>query len=292
MAPFVLSWSLWSRAHLPDTRDPTTLFYANYIGDFILHFSWHRAPALMLANLRSVLDYAGMSAIFLSVLTPPMVFGVLAILGVTLHARRSGLTPFHLFAVAYGTMLVVWPYKPLLRYLLPLAPLMLCGLVYLLFRLAGRMSPKHRRAAGVALLAVLGCGSAVLAFSTYKAGLDRFRSEFAAERTAYAWIRDHVPQSARFVATHDGVLYLYRGRQATTYEPLKEFYLEPDEIPAWRERLPGFARERGADYAFCDSRLCAGSLAEGETPLARAVLDRYYHQVYRSGAATVYRLAD
>ncbi|MFB3776911.1 MAG: hypothetical protein ACE141_04845 [Bryobacteraceae bacterium] len=292
MAPFVVGWGLWARAHQPTAGDATTLFYTNYLGDFLLHFSWSRAPGLALNNLRSVLEYAGMSAAFVAAIAAPALLGGLSIVGAAWLARRRGVTPYHVFAAAYLAMLVIWPYKPLLRYLLPVLPLISAGLGSLVLRLVRSTAPRHARPMGLAALSALCCASAALGFSTYHADLQRFESGLAAERAAYAWIRDHLPSSARFVAAHDGVLYLYTGRQATMYEPLKEFYLEPRQIGTWRQNLPQFARSRGAGYAFCDARLCAGALSEQETPLARAVLREHYREIFRIGEVTVYELAE
>ncbi|MCC7174077.1 MAG: hypothetical protein IT159_02690 [Bryobacterales bacterium] len=290
-APFVAAWSYWARAHMPATRDPTTVFYTNYLGDLLLHFSWRRAPVQAVENVGSLFEYAGMSSVFLAALALPAVWGLLFLVGVALLARRTGLTQFHVFALGYLVMLVVWPYKPLLRYLLPMLPLVLAGFAYLLSQLTGFLLPAGSRLAALSALAVIACGSAVLGFSAYRADLRRYESESPGERAAYAWMRANLPPDAKLVAANPGVLYLYTGRQAAAYEPLKDFYLTPDEIAGWRRRLPGWAEERGIGYAFCDARLCAGALAERETPLARAVLEESGPALFRAGPVAVYRLA-
>jgi hypothetical protein len=291
-APFVAGWNLWARAHTPATEDPTTVFYTSYAGDFLLHFSWHNLPGWIVSNVRSLSEYTGMSAASSTALAVPAIWGLLAVAGAILLARRVGVTHYHWFGAAYLMMLLVWPYKPLLRYLLPVLPLAVAGLGWLICRAAGMILPARSRPTTLAALAVLYCSSAVLGFSIYRADTLRYESDLTCEQAAYRWIRGNLPESAKFVAAHDGLLYLYTGRQATTYEPLKMFYLKPGEIEAWRGRLPDFARARGATYAFCDARLCAGALSEDETPAARSTLEHRYREIFRSGKAAVFELGE
>jgi hypothetical protein len=292
MFPLVLAWSLYARAHITPPGDPTTVFYTDYFRDYLLNFSWRTAPVMLVKNLGWFLEYSGLLTVFIPLSPWPWLFGVLAVAGAASLVRRTGFTQYHLFAAAYCAMLVGWAGKPLLRYLLPVTPMLLAGLVHPSASVIGLLAPTARRWAGPVTFSLLLCWTAVIGFRPQFDALSRMNRGMQSEAEAYSWIRNNLPAEASFLARKDGVLYLETGRRATTYQPLKrdEYTGDQEALRRWREALPSFAQVHGAEYAFCDSKMCPGALTDEEAPLARAVLDRHYRAVYRSGVVTVYKL--
>jgi hypothetical protein len=191
-------------------------------------------------------------------------------------------------------MLLFWVGKPLLRYLIPVLPLMLGGFVDIILDLAGAVRSTFRRTAALAALAVVCLAGGVFGFQVYVADLKEYTRGTSDERQAYTWIQGNLPTSAKFVANKEGVLYLYTGRQATSYQFLKRniYTGSAGEWDQWREALPSFARERGLEYAFCDARSCPGAPTAAEMPKARAILSKSYNEIFRTGAVTVYKLKE
>jgi hypothetical protein len=287
MLPLVLAWSIWARAHILPSDDPSVVFYTDYFRDFLMNFSWRSIPVMAGGNLAWLLEYSGLLTAFLPLGPWPWLCGLAAIGGALWLARRTGVTQYHLFAIAYCVMLVLWPGKPLLRYLLPLAPLLVAGFFYGVSRLLRFMAP-----AMTVTLIVLACGTALVGLPPLSADLARSVREVVSERQAYDWIRGNLPARARFVAAKDGVLYLETGRLATTYQPLKIVAYAGNQaaVREWTAALPSFARRQGAQYILCDARMCPGALWESDVPQARAVLATHSREVFRSGEVTIYRL--
>ncbi len=292
MLPFALSWSIWARSHQAAGADPTTIFYADYFRDYILNFSWHSSPIIFVKNAGWVLEYSGLMVALLPAAPLLWACGILAIVGAVRLLPRTGLTQYHFFAVAYAAMLVFWTGKPLYRYVVPLAPLLVCGFVHSLTGIVGRVAPPVKREAALVTLGVLAAIGAVVGLPVHFSDLRRYQREYAAEQEAYAWIRQNLPPTASFLTYKEGVLYLETGLRATNYQVLKRdaYTGNTKAVQASIEAIPRFAKERGAEYAFCDSRMCPGAWAESDAPLIRAVLDKHYRQVFREGNVTIYRL--
>lgn len=294
MLPLALAWSLWTRRHMAGPADPTFAFYTDYFRDFLINFSWGNLPTVVMKNAGWLVEYAGTLAAFMPFSPWPWLLGAVAVAGSAALIRRTGATLYHLFAAVYAGMLVVWTGKPLLRYLLPIAPLLVAGFFYGVTAACAaartrtvQFVPRAAMSALVAWTLLAGLGAQAAAW--------RQQAHVAEdEAKAYDWIRAHTPAKAVFVANKEGVIFLATGRQATTYQIPKRDWYADDRVALreWAEALPSFARSRGARYVLCDEAGCPGMLAGADAPFVRQVLARHGQQVYGAGAVTIYELRE
>jgi hypothetical protein len=117
----------------------------------------------------------------------------------------------------------------------------------------------------------------------------------AARREAYGWVAAHLPETARFVAYDDPLLYLYTGRRAASVRVPTRLYYQGD-LEAFVKRhaeVEPIAGARGLEYLLTT----AGDYHRGEVPegarahLLRAVEDRFGGQrLYASRWVAIYAI--
>ena len=122
--PSVLVWNLW--AHVHRSRLADILYYTDYLGFHLHTVSFRDIPRLILVNLRHLVCSAGGLIVFnLYDKTYERflgaILGLIAIAALIGLARHSGLRQYHLFALAYGLVLILWNLPPRIRRLHSLA---------------------------------------------------------------------------------------------------------------------------------------------------------------------------
>lgn len=273
MLPAVIGWTLWTRAHQVNGADEILLYYTNYFSYARYAISFSDVPVVLWKNADGLLYAMGAmvlpeitSALIVKILT--QVLGVAMISGVVRLVRRGVARDYAVFGVISAGMLLVWYFPPNERFVLPIAPLLLAGLVTEMEHLLGllRTGMRHKDwsqkivAAGFgAMLAAILIGAVALQLFTVFSVMPeaaRHQREVAVEnRDAYRWIAENLPPNAGFVAYEDPVLYLQTGHTAMTLTlPPKYWYREDRAgMIAFYARIADFARAHGAGYVYFTS---------------------------------------
>ncbi len=310
MLPAVMSWTLWSRAHMSRARDLVTLYYTNYLGYQVYNVGWRDLPVVMWKNLDGVFCGIAELLIFDIAKSPwgtylSRFLGVVVIAGAVRLARRSGITPYHWFAVAYTAILLVWHFPPNNRFLLPLFPLLLAGAAVELANLARviRNEWPHGRANQVVVAAIaagcLGVLSIAAVWNTRALVEDiplavaQHRTVLASNRLAFAWIAQHVP-AGNFYAYDDPVFYLYTGHHAASLPvaPLPFYREDRESILRPFRTMPDFAREQHLDYFLFTAADFHRDLATPERTEVRRILSREpaLELIYRSPFSSIFAI--
>jgi hypothetical protein len=311
MLPAVAGWMLWSRAHMSRSRDLVTLYYTNYLGYQIYNVHWHDLPLVMWKNLDGLFCGIAELLIFDLAKGPAGTYlarflAVLVIAGTVRLALRSGMSPYHWFALAYTAILLVWHFPPNNRFLLPLFPLLLAGLATELTNFARVIQDEWPRgrvhklivaglcsgAAGVVYVAIVWNIRAL----TYELPLviSQHRAVLASDRQTFAWIAQNAPVG-NFYAYDDPVFYLYTGRHATSLPvaPLPFYREDRESILRPFRAMPAFAREQHLDYLLFTAADFHRDLGEAERTEVRRILSREkaFESIYHSPLSSVFAVS-
>jgi hypothetical protein len=303
MLPAIVGWNIWVRWHLVHTADPIRMYYTDYLGYHLFTVTLRGYPAMVARNFDALLGSIG--GLLLERDEAPgileRVIGVVALVGMLRHLRRIGWNPYHLFALGYMALLVVWHYPPDVRFMLPLLPVVLAGLWTegaMLFALVSGRS----RAAAVALATA--CSLFLLYFGVV--GWRQFAEsnrEFRLLRArdyfpVYDWIERHTGPGENFLASEDSMLYLYTGRQAMSpIVPMRFFYNEDEAgVTQYINSRPAIARREGLGYIVDSPRdwrreFLPHGLALAAASHARLAADPDVRRVFAAGASTVYAVS-
>jgi hypothetical protein len=273
MLPAVIGWTLWTRVHQAAEADEILLYYTNYLSYARYAISLPDVPVVLWKNSDGLLYAMGAmalpeitSALIVKILT--QVLGVAMISGIVRMTRRGVARDYAIFGAISAAMMLVWYFPPNERFVLPIAPLLLAGLLtemeHLLGLLRGGMRHKDwsqkivAAGFGAVLAAILIGAVALQVFTVFSVMPDaaRHQREIAVEqRAAYRWIAENLPQNAGFVAYDDPVLYLQTGHHALTLTlPPKYWYREDrNGMVAFYGRLVDFAHAHGAGYVYFTS---------------------------------------
>jgi uncharacterized membrane protein len=233
MLPFVVGWFLWSKANRAPANDAITQYYVDYLGYHFRVFSWPEAHLFLWRNADQIIQSAG--AFLLPVVYPgqiakitTQVFGVAAIVGAVRLARtKPQAQQFGVFALLSVAVLLLWSFPPNERFLLPLAPLIIAGMIVEFTRIAQamRISFKHKeksqRTAGYIIATVATC---LIAFCIYTelavrfemmpAAMDSERTRANQRKPMYEWISRNTTPETKILAGYDAALYLSTGRRS------------------------------------------------------------------------------
>jgi hypothetical protein len=319
MLPFVAGWMLWARMHQLHTADPALIYYVDYVRYEIYNVTLHNLHLVLWKNidgflwglgslvLPKVIDSLG-AKILAQVIAVAMISGTLRLVrrGRKDSGPGRGLH-YALFAAGSAFLLVIWHFPPNERFVLPLFPLALAGLLTELEHFAGMLQAvrahpdKSQKVAG----ALLACaaGAVFLGVFALQGYMDlvslpqsfaEHRSRDRDRQSAYAWIRSHTPTEAGVIAYADPVFYLSTGRRSIRL-PLPPFiWYEDDHTGAVElyRGLPEYARQHGATYVLSssDDRRLDMSARDADA-IDRAIKSNpELEPVYRRGIATVYRV--
>jgi len=291
------------------------MYYVNYFGYYLAIFEWREAHLYAWKNLDGMLR--GLGALLLPDTTRSLfdkilaqtlaIGGIIGAARLVRQKRDSIYIPYAAFSVVYAALLVIWHFPPNERLMLPVAPFWLAGLYVELRRLAENITSVFRKSvgsqkiAGGMLLASLGgvlflCG--VRQWDLLTTGLPRFYEEHAERleksEPAMAWIRQNVPQEAKFLTENDPLLYLRTGRQGmgmmlTTIH----WYREDHEArTADHANAPQHAKLHGAEYFLLNEWDYSRDMPEEEHQKILKALrsDRRLEMLFQSGPSAVYRV--
>jgi MFS family permease len=309
MAPFTGGWMLWAGLHMTGTDDPALIYYLDYAAYERLNVSvrdlhlylWKNADGLLF-GLGSLVLPRIMNSLFMKILAE--VIAVAMISGIWRLVKRGRARLYATFAAANSALLLIWHFPPDERFVLPLFPLALAGLITELGHFAAllRASLRHRDvgqrmvAAGMAGGVAVVLGGALLLQAYIATVLQpeqarEARARRADERAAYAWVRSRIPGNTRFLAYADPRFYLYTGNPVIRQSlPPKLWYHEDHAgtVELWGNLAP-FAREHGLKYYFFQPEdLTAATEAERDA-IEFAHRERgYMKPVFQQGGVTIY----
>jgi len=310
MLPFVAGWMLWTRAHLHHTPDLTLMYYTDYIGYQFHNVTLDNLHIVLWKNLDELLYGAGSLVTMKLVENQPMkilaeVMAVAMIAGIVRLARRGVGQVYALFALASAGMLIVWHFPPTERFVLPLLPLMVAGLVEELGHLASMIQKAFRHkdagqrvvagimtAAAAAILIFAAVSQLEMTFSSLSRAAQENRSKLAELRPAYEWIAANVPKGAPVFSYDDPLLYLYTGHRGEFMMILPRWWYAADQasIASACRNVADFAMRRGYKYIYLTTQdLGRDGTIEDNELMANSVKNSRFEPVYRFGIGTVYK---
>ena len=269
MLPAVAGWILWSRIHAAPGRDVVTVTYTNYLDVYLLNVGWDNLGVIIWNNISALLESFG------SLIFPQVIHGLLAklilqplgvalILGCVRMVRQGYAGLYTLFAGFYVAMLLIWPFQPNQRFILPVAPLLLAGFCFemahlaRLFRSAFGHRDRSQRVVAYGFAAILiailagGLGFQIyMGFSVLPELARNDRANALKYARFYQWIARNLPADANVMWENDTALYLGSGHRATNHVVLpRDWYATggDDGEAARYQRIDAFAREHHLDY--------------------------------------------
>jgi Dolichyl-phosphate-mannose-protein mannosyltransferase len=273
MMPFVVGWMLWSRNNILHSTDQTLIYYTDYLKMELLTVGFDNFYIVLWKNIDGLLYGLGGMAIpqvftFGPAKILTQVVGVAMICGTVRMFRRGIAVQYIFFAIVSSAMLIVWHFPPTERFVLPLCPLALAGLLTELEHIAGMLNPAFRhqdigqRVVGVGMAATLACilvGALALqcltSFGYLYDSANQDRSKLVDLRAAYAWIKANVPDSTNVLSNDDVLLYLYSGRRGQVVPRGPRFwYADDHEGPvAVYKDIASYCRNHGFQYFYSTS---------------------------------------
>lgn len=317
MLPPALGWIGWSMLNRTPGIDPVTLYYTNYLGHYLANFSWGEAPVYLWKNLDGMLH--GLGSLLLPNITQSMLDKVLAeslaiagVIGVVRLCREKGDSPFRpyiIFSGCYALLLLIWHFPPTERFMLPVAPLWLVGLLTEMRQVAGNIAKVFRkpetgqRIAGglitaLAAGAFLYCG--VRQWGLLADGLPAFYADHTSRLRrsvpAMTWIKENLPAEARFLSENDPLLYLRTGRKGVGLEvilPTIDWYREDHAARTAKfAEAAALAKANRLEYLLLNEWDFARDMPAGEhTRLLQALrTDVRLERIFQSGPTAIYRV--
>ena len=273
MIPAVIGWMWWSHDHILHTTDQTLIYYTDYVKMEFLTVGLDNFHVVLWKNIDGLLYGMGSLAIpqvfaFLPVKILTEVVGIAMILGTVRLFRRGIAVPYCFFAVASSAMLVVWHFPPNERFVLPLCPLLLAGLLTEVEHIAAMLKSGFRHpdlgqrvaASGVAMvLASIVIGALAIqcfmSFGYLEDSAKTYRAKLGNLRAAYAWIAANVPDSSKVLSNDDPILYLYSGRRGHVVPLVPRSWYGDDHastVAAYRD-IAAYCRSRGFEYFYSNA---------------------------------------
>jgi len=268
--PAVGAWSWWTAAHLQHSQDMTLLYYVDYMGFRTANFGLDNLTVILWKNVDQILYGIGslvlpkvVAVLPLKILTQVIAVAMLA--GVVRLVRRGIALDYALFGLLSLGILAVWHYPPNERFVLPLFPLLLAGLVTEVEHLWNmlRKALHHKDASQRAVAVVFAAGMA--AFFAAAIGLQAYmcfvmmpqtadlqRTALTDRRAAYQWMSANLPAGSSVLSYDDPLLYLYSGHRGNYMPMLPRWWYSEDHakiVNAYRD-LGTYCKSRGLGYVY------------------------------------------
>jgi len=312
MLPFVAGWTIWTRLHQVSTSDPALIYYTDYFRYELYSLSLRDMPLFLWRNIDGLL--LGMGSLVLPNVIPSFFFKILAeviaaamITGVVRMVRRGQGVLYVLVAAGSCAQLAVWHFPPNERFVLPLLPLALAGLMTEMEHLTSmlRAGLRHRDAgqrvvAAGMLLAVASLLVGAVALQVYVGQVmlpEQEQARRAGNRNrlaAYEWIRTKLPPDALLLSSEDAVVFLHTGRHAMrrTLPPPYWYREDHARIIDWMSNFRAFTVEHGLTYlAFSGVDFRQGIASDDGEAIEKAIRSSPdLSPLYQTETATVYRL--
>jgi len=296
LGPAVAIWSVWSFTHFHPGTDYNDVFYSSYVQEFAYKKAFSGLFSRLAARVSEFLLGLGSGLIpeFLS----GAVFdwlrrlvGILGVCGILRLCRSGKIWHYAIFAALYVLEMCIWPSPLFPRYILPVLPLWIAGLLAL---------PRYYRPAAAGtrhsnIMPTWGpVATAMLAFSYFGQCVISihistiWRSERRALEKAYTWIAYNVPPTASVVAFRDPLLYLSTGRHA------EGLHSGVEETGGSRLlNIAEFARRRGHRYILIGPQDPEFNTNPTRSAISEALQsDRGCQRVYSAEGADIYDVTE
>jgi hypothetical protein len=312
MLPAVIGWALWSGMHHLPRPDLTLIYYTDYIGWLSENVNLRNLTLVLWKNTGQIVYSMGALVLPRIFEAPPVkvlteVIGVAMIAGVIRLARRNVGADYALFALVSALILVVWNHPPNERFVLPLFPLLLAGLLSeaghlcAMLRAAFRHTQLSQRVVAAVfsslLVAIALAAVAMQFYMSFNYMLELAQNERAKLQTrlaAYRWISQNLPPDAAVLSYDDALLYLYTGRRGNYLPLLTRWWYDEDrdaKLNAYRN-LSAYCRSRRLEYAyFTDFDLSRETGGEEQQEILKATRSNAaLTPLFTSGGGTVFRV--
>jgi hypothetical protein len=314
MIPFIFGWMLWSRNNILHTADQTLIYYTDYLKYEFLTVGFDNLHIVLWKNIDGLLYGMGSLAIPPVFALPPVKIltevVAIAMISGCVRLYRSGIgVKYSFFALISSAMLILWHFPSNARFVLPLCPLLLAGLLTELEHIAGMLRAAFRHkdreqrivargmAAVVAALVIatltLQC---FMAFPYLQDAEQRYRTKLVDMRAAYAWIEANVADSASVLSNDDPILYLYSGRRGHVVPLVPRSWYANDHqstVNAYRD-IAAYCRTHGFEYFYSNAD---DTSRWTDDPREVAAVRRAVHEnpdltvLYEDGFGAVYKVA-
>jgi hypothetical protein len=203
--------------------------------------------------------------------------------------------------------LLVWHFPPNERFVLPMLPLALAGLLTEIEHLASmlRSGLRHRDtgqrvvAAGM-LLAVASILIGAIGLQIYVGQIllpeqeQAHRISNASRTAAYDWIRSTLPPDALLLSSEDALVFLHTGRHAMRRTLPPPYWYRQDHagIIDWMSNIREFTEEHGLTYfSFTGVDFRQGIASDDQDAIEKAILaSPDLSPLYQTETAAIYRL--
>ncbi|HTB13889.1 MAG TPA: hypothetical protein VK752_20080 [Bryobacteraceae bacterium] len=314
MIPFVLGWMLWSRQNIIHTADQTLIYYTDYVKYEFLTVGLDNLHIVLWKNIDGLLYGMGSLAIPPVFALPPVkilteVVAIAMICGCVRLYRRGIGVDYSFFAILSSAMLIVWHFPSNSRFVLPLCPLLLAGLVTELEHLAAMLKSAFRHkdtsqrvaaygmagVVGIIILATFGL-QAFMAFPYLETAEQQYRAKLVDERAAYSWIEANVPDSAKVLSNDDPILYLYTGHRGNWVPMTPRTWYADDHksVIATYRNIADYCRQKGFEYFYSNTDDTIRWMDDPEqTQAVRQSLQKNPEltPLFEYGFGTVYKIA-
>jgi hypothetical protein len=313
MLPGIAAWSIWSRSVMDKSADRTVIYYVDYLRYQFINVGLDNLAVVVWKNFDQALYGIG-SLILPKVVDTSLVkilteaLAVAAISGVVRLVREGKMVSYALFGLVSVVILILWHFPPTERFVLPLLPLVVAGLVRELEQLAAniragfRHKDRSQRVAaglfGSAMGALLGAAVVLQCFVTFSfldQSAQQKRAKLQDLKQAYTWISANLPPDARILSYDDPLMFLYTGHKGN-YLPLlpRLWYAEDhDQMVAAYRDLPAYCRSRGLEYAYFTTDDPGREVNdEDQRKIGDAVkANRELVPLFQAGIGTLYRVS-
>lgn len=266
MLPGVVGWQWWVAGHLSHSWDLVTLYYTNYLGFEIYNVPLRDLPLVVWHNLDGFLLGIGRLLTFdVPYGAKPFerVVAVAAIAGSVRLIKKTQKLQYPLAALGLSFILLIWHYVPDQRFVFPLYPLLLAGLLTELANVCVALGAAWKKQITSERVAAFAGAGIIAAFALFVAfntcfGLIHFlpdlfssyRTAFESRRPAYQWIAKNAGAEANVFAYDDPLLYLYTGRKSCNLPVPPTLYYHNDDagVEKLLRSIPDFARQYQLSY--------------------------------------------
>ncbi|MDP8988458.1 MAG: hypothetical protein M3N41_00055 [Acidobacteriota bacterium] len=311
--PAVGAWTWWAHRHLPHSKDMSLLYYVDYMAFEKATVGWDNFAVVLWKNIDQILYGMGSLVLpkviaFLPLKIMTQVVAVAMLAGVVRLVRRGIALDYALFGLISLGILAVWHYPPNERFVLPLFPLLLLGLVTEVGQLWGMVrNALHNQDASQRAVAVI-FAAGLAAFFAAAIGLQAYmtfgmlnqaaaqeRPKVAERRAAYRWMSQNLPADAKVLSNDDPLLYLSSGHRGNSILLMPRWWYADDRqsvVNAYRNAA-SYCLARNLQYLYSTPDDLS-RFTEGENidqVLAAVRNDPHLRPVFTDSAGTLYRVS-